>query len=482
MRILLFAINGSYSHSNLAIRCLRDALEDAGYSSVLLLEHTLRDRTERTLEALVSAGADLYAFSCYIWNIDCMLALARDLKALCPSAKILFGGPECSYDTERFLELPFVDSVLTGEGEEAIVRAADTAARGEPLPRLLAGTPDANFPTRGIHYRPGEPLSPLVYYESSRGCPFSCAFCLSSATEGVRAKSAEKTLEDLAAFEEFPEPFTVKFVDRTFNFDRERAKKIWRGLLNGAFTKCYHFELCASLLDEESFDLLSRFPPGKVRLEIGLQSIHKKTLAAISRHTDAAAVLTAARRLTAGNCHVHLDLIAGLPYESLSDFSRSFDAAFPACHVLQLGFLKLLHGTSLREECEKYGIVFSEKPPYTVLKTADISFEELALLHRVDELLDRMSNSGRFAAGLSFLTKYLPSPFALFTGFAAFLHANDTRPLEKISQRELFVLFAKYGESLLKEPLHAAFLHALRADFTAHEMRRPPLALGAENT
>lgn len=479
MRILFFAINGSYSHSNLAIRCLRDALEDAGYSEVHLLERTLRDRTERTLEALVLAKADLYAFSCYIWNIDCMLALARDLKALCPSAKILLGGPECSYGTERFLALPFVDSVLTGEGEEAIVRAADTIARGRPLPRLLSGAPDAAFQTRGIHYRREEPLSPLVYYESSRGCPFSCAFCLSSATEGVRAKSAEKTLEDLAAFEAFPGHFTVKFVDRTFNFDRERAKKIWRGLLDGAFTKCYHFELCASLLDEESFELLSRFPQGKVRLEIGLQSIHPKTLAAISRHTDAAAVLAAARRLSIGNCHVHLDLIAGLPYESLADFGRSFDAAFPACHVLQLGFLKLLHGTVLREKCDSYGIVFSEKPPYTVLKTADISFEELMLLHRVDELLDRVSNSGRFRGGLSFLLAHISSPFALFSGLAAFLDERDPRPLEKISQRELFILLAEYGKGLLPGALHTEFLHALRADFTAHEVRRPPSELGA---
>lgn len=481
MKILLFAVNGSYAHSNLAIRCLRDALGEAGYPEVSLLECTLRDRTERTLEKLAAANADLYAFSCYIWNIEWMLTLAQDLKALRPAAKILFGGPECSYDTERFTALSFVDAVLTGEGEGVIVRAADTVARGEPLPRVLAGEPDAAFSKRGIHYRQDEPISPLVYYESARGCPFSCAFCLSSATDGVRAKTAEKTLSDLAEFERFPGAFTIKLVDRTFNFNRERAKKIWRGLLDPSYTKCYHFEICASLLDEESFEILSRFPAGKVRLEIGLQSIHADTLAAISRHTDAAAVLRAARRLTdAGNLHVHLDLIAGLPFESLADFGRSFDAAFPVCNVLQLGFLKLLHGTALRRKAAEYGIVFSEKPPYTVLKTADISFEELAVLHRVDELLDRVSNSARFAAGLAFLTAHTPSPFALFRGFALFLATHDTRELEKIPQRDLFVLLAEYGKSRLETPLHGAFLRALRADFAAHETRRPPAALGVE--
>lgn len=481
MKILLFALNGSYAHSNLAIRCLRDALGEGGHTDVSLLECTLRDRTERTLEKLVAANADLYAFSCYIWNIEAMLALAEDLKALRPAAKILFGGPECSYDTGRFTTLSFVDAVLTGEGERAIVRAADAVMRGDPLPRVLAGEPDALFSSRGIHYREGEPLSPLVYYESTRGCPFSCAFCLSSATEGVRAKSAEKALDDLLEFERFPGHFTVKLVDRTFNFDRERAKKIWRGLLDPAYTKCYHFEICASLLDAESFEILSRFPAGKVRLEIGLQSIHEKTLAAISRHTNAAAVLDAAKRLTdMGNLHVHLDLIAGLPFETFADFGRSFDAAYPCCHVLQLGFLKLLHGTALRRDAAEYGIVFSQKPPYTVLKSANISFEELAVLHRVDELLDRILNSGRFTAGLAFLTAQTPSPFALFVGLADFLGAQDGRELEKIPQRDLFALVAEYGKSRLETPLHGAFLRALRADFAAHETRRPPAALGVE--
>lgn len=478
MKFLFFALNGSFSHSNLAVRCLSDALADAGFCDLHRIERTLRDRTDTTLALLVSAKADVYAFSCYIWNIDRMIALARDLKAILPRARVLFGGPECSFDTDRFTALPFVDTVITGEGEEAIVALADRLSRGEAPPKLLHGTPDQRFVQKGIHYKQGEPISSLVYYESSRGCPYSCAFCLSSTTEGVRAKSAEKTLADLLEFEAFSQDFTVKLVDRTFNFDRARAKAIWQGLLDPRYTKQYHFEVCASLLDEESFEILSRFPKGKVRLEIGLQSIHEKTLRAVSRHTDANAVLAACRRLHAcGNLHLHLDLIAGLPYESLADLAASFDAAYPVCDVLQLGFLKLLHGTALRESAEDFGIVFSQEPPYTVLKTDSISFEELALLHRIDDLVDRVSGSGRFARTLAFLIPRIPSAFAFFKGLSDYICANDARELQKIAQRQLFVLIAEYGKTLLATDLHAPFLAQMREDYAACEIRRPPFAL-----
>lgn len=484
IKIVLFAINGSHAHSCLAVRCLADALAAANFTDVTIKEATLRDRTGQVLEQLVAENAAFYGFACYIWNIEQTLALAADLRAILPDAKIVFGGPECSYDEARFASLPFVDCVITGEGEDAIVTAARAVAAGSPLPKLLCGTPDKNFPARGIHYRKGETLPPLVYYESSRGCPFSCAFCLSSATAGVRAKTAEKTLADLAEFEAFPGDFTVKLVDRTFNFDRERAKTIWRGLLDETYTKCYHFEVCASLLDEESFAILSRFPKGKVRLEIGLQSIHPETLAAVSRHTDAAAVLAAASQLTrSGAVHIHLDLIAGLPFETFTGFGNSFDAAYFACDVLQLGFLKLLHGTALREHAAEYGIVFSEKPPYTVLKTADISFEELAVLHRVDELLERLRDSGRFVGSLDFLLPRLPSPFAFYCGFAGYLKEKDGRELQKITQRELFSRLAAYGKTLLDPKEHGVWLTALRTDFAAHEVRRPPRELlGEEET
>lgn len=474
MKTHLFTLNASHAHSAQAIRCLKSSLLDAGFE-VTLTEATLKDRTHGVLSRLFDADAALYGFSCYIWNIEQMLAIAENLKALRPDALIVLGGPEVSYDVERFTALPFVDCVLTGEGEESIVTAARLAAAGEALPPVIEGKPFANFTKKGICYEEGEQISSLVYYESSRGCPFSCAFCLSSCETGVRAKSAEDTLADLAEFERFGQPLTVKLVDRTFNFDRERAKKIWQGLLSPDYTKCYHFEIAAHLLDEEAFLILSRFPKGKIRLEIGLQSTNEKTLAAIARHTDADAVLTAARRLTEmGSLHVHLDLIAGLPYEGLSSFARSFDDAYFCCDVLQLGFLKLLHGTALRRDADAYGMVAEAKAPYTVLKTRWLSFAELERLHAISDLCERLRDSGRFAHTLWLLLPKFFTPFAFFDDFSRFLTKAAGKELQRISQRDLFSLLSAFAKQAIPKDAHPQLSEALRADFASAEVRRPP--------
>ena len=477
MHIVLFALNGSFSHSSLSVRCLADALEKAG-NSPTIIEGNLRDRSHALLAKLVAQSADVYGFSCYIWNIEEMLSLAENLKALLPRCRILLGGPEVSYDSERFTALPFVDCVVSGEGEHAIVQAVQTVKEGNPLPRMLVGTPYRDFCTQGVPYAKNAPVTSLVYYESSRGCPFCCSFCLSSASDGVRAKSVEQTLAELLEFERYPEKITVKLVDRTFNFDRERAKRIWQGLLDERYSKCYHFEIAAHLLDEESFDILSKFPQGKVRLEIGLQSTNKKTLAAVQRHADAEAVLAAARRLTRQNaCHVHLDLIAGLPHEDLPSFARSFDAAYDACHVLQLGFLKFLHGTKVRESASSFGAVFEQKAPYTVLKTDCLSFEELSKLHAVSDLMERMRDSGRFVHSLYFLLARLPSPFAFYYDFDEYLKNTTGKELQKISGRDLFWHLSQFAKSVLPESEHEALSAHLRADFSTAEVRRPPKGL-----
>lgn len=481
MKIVLFALNGSYAHSSLAVRCLSAALREGGYTPTVV-EGNLRDRTLPLLHRLYEEDADLYGFSCYIWNIEQMLELARSLKALRPRCRILLGGPEASFATERFEALPFIDHVISGEGEVAVVELADALQRGEASPKLLCGKPDPKFLERGILYDKNAPVSPLVYYESSRGCPFSCAFCLSGQgnddAHRVRAKSAEKTLADLLEFEAFAEPLTVKLVDRTFNFDRARAKAIWRGLLSPQYTKCYHFEIAAHLLDEECFAILAQFPKDRIRLEIGLQSTNEHTLAAISRHTDAAAVLQAARRLTAQtSCHVHLDLIAGLPHEDLTSFARSFDAAYGCCDVLQLGFLKLLHGTPLRAQAASFGAVFEEKSPYTVLKTDVLSFEDTVKLHRISDLMERLRDSGRFTRSLPFILAHLPSAFRFYAELDAYLAAHTGKELKKTSQRDLFWHLSQFAKELLDVSLHGQLSVLLRADFEAAEVRRPPKGL-----
>jgi len=328
----------------------------------------------------------------------------------------------------------------------------------------------------GILYRADEANGTILYYESSRGCPYRCAYCLSSATSGVRFKSVAQTLCDLEEFERLAvDCKIIKFVDRTFNADANRANAIWRALLDDRFTKHYHFEVCASLLNEESFEILSRFPKGKIRLEFGLQSTNRETLEACHRKIDPQAVISAVRRIHAvGNVHVHLDLIAGLPYEGYTRFAQSFDDAYGSCDLLQLGFLKLLHGTVLREKKEEYGYRCLPYPPYTVLENRWITYQELQRLTHIAELLERYLESGRFEHTLWLITKHMRSPFGFWEGLADFLTLHDSRPLQKISQPDAYRYLLDYVKECFPEIPIADLRLAMCADFSQHEHKNPP--------
>ena len=365
------AMNASYVHTSLALRTLSEALRAGGFE-VTALEYTIKDSRTRILEELYACQSDVYGFSCYIWNINELLPLAEELKRLKPRAKIVLGGPEVSFWTPDELSLyPFVDFLVTGEGEDALpalCRDIENGVADVKYPdKTVEGGAFAGFEEQGIPYTDREITEGrIVYYESSRGCPFRCAYCLSSVTsygsgqKRVRAKSAERTLRDLLRFESPGSSIkVVKFVDRTFNFDRERAKTIWRGLLGDGYTKSYHFEVCASLLDEESLEILSRAPDGKFQLEIGVQSTSSEALLACDRPDDTERVLDMLAKLRGiPGVHVHADLIAGLPFESYERFGESFDAVFGLCDQLQVGFLKLLNGCKLRLEADRHGYVF----------------------------------------------------------------------------------------------------------------------------
>ena len=474
MKIVLFAINGSFSHSNLAIRCLRDPLERDGFE-VVLIEHTLRDRTAHILEHLYREKADVYGFSCYIWNIEPMLALAQTLKSLLPASRIVLGGPEASYGLERFENTLWIDAIVRGEGEEAMLSLCQAVREGRDYPRISGGNA-VTFSDAGVHYREGEETGGILYYESSRGCPYSCAYCLSSATHGVRFKSVEQTLDELLEFEKIHANCKIiKFVDRTFNADVRRANAIWQALLDEKYTKSYHFEICATLLNEESFDILSRFPKGKAQLEIGLQSTNPKTLAASSRHIDAAKVIGAAKRIKdEGNVHVHLDLIAGLPHEDYASFAKSFDDAYGSSDMMQLGFLKLLYGTELRARAEEYEYRYLPTPPYTVLQSKWIAYEEMQRLTHIAEVLDRYLESGRFAHALWYLTPLMPSPFAFWEGLSIYLEKHDTRPLQRISQPDAFRYLLEYTKETIKNMDISKLKQMLAADFLQHENKNPP--------
>lgn len=474
MKIVLFGLNGSYSHTCLALRCLRASLERAGYEPVLL-ENNLRDMNSVILNRLVSERADIYSFSCYIWNISSMLDIAADLKALLPEAKIVFGGPEVSYDCERFY-MDFIDQIVRGEGEDAIVKICDSYKNGEQISRIIDGGKPNVMNDEGILYRDGDfEGGSMLYYESSRGCPYGCAYCLSSATDGVRAKSVEQTLGDLREFEKLDSNIKIiKFVDRTFNYNVARANAIWSALLSDEFTKNYHFEICANLLNEESFDILSKMPKGKIQLEIGLQSTNEATLDTISRHLDSKKIIDAAKHIkNFGNIHVHLDLIAGLPFEDIESFRKSFDDAYFACDMLQLGFLKLLHGTELRRRAEEYGYIASKKAPYTVLQSRWMSFEDISLLMEIADILDRYREGGGFEASLEYALCGIASPFDFYRGLHNFISERDGRSMRKISQNDAYALLYQYISISYPEK-EEEFSRLMHEDYARKQVRKPP--------
>lgn len=414
VNITLFTINASYVHTNLAIRCIGRALETHGFSPNYL-ECTDKDKHCDVLEKLYSLSSDIYGFSCYIWNVGSLLYYAENLKKLLPGCRIVFGGPEVSHNAESFIrDYPFIDNIICGEGEEAF---PELCASPDTSPAVIYSRAFEGFADAGILYGgKGMPHAAIAYYESSRGCPYRCAYCLSSKDNKIRYKTSEKTLSELEVFEKLEEDIRIiKFIDRTFNFNPARARQIWSALSDDKYTKRYHFEICASLLTDECFKVLERLPRGKVQFEVGVQSTYEPALSAVNRINDTDKCLENLRRLMElGNIHVHADLIAGLPEESYKRFGESFDALYPLCHQLQLGFLKILGGTDMLKIAEKYNYVYDSYPPYEVLSSDSMSFEDIHRLKAIEELTERFKNSGRFSNALQFLMRYVPSPFEFF--------------------------------------------------------------------
>lgn len=487
MKTVLFALNGSYSHTNLAVRAIGASLRKAG-EDVVIIERNLKDTHLSVLDALVSERADVYGFSAYIWNITEMLPFAAELKTLLPNAWIVFGGPEVSFADEGFFEAhPYVDVILAGEGEDAFPALLSDLAEGKIKKHsIVMAMPYRNFTESGIYYDEiGDTPHGLVYYESVRGCPFSCAYCLSSRAEGIRAKTTEKALADLLLFEQFEDIRTVKLVDRTFNFNRERAKTIWRALATDAYTKEYHFEVSAALLDEESFEILKTVPKGKFRLEIGVQSTNPETVRAIDRALDTEKTVRALERLHKnGNLHIHSDLIAGLPYEDYQRFGKSFDDIYGKGNVLQLGILKLLRGSKMRADAAKYGILYSPNPPYRVLQTDVLSFAELMRLEAIDGMNDRFSNSGKFEYTFPYLPLASGSAFDFFDGLYDFAAERfSCKEIARLPQTEAFRLVWEYANFLCENGTVldlTEIKQRLSLDFLLGETRRLPPFLQTE--
>ncbi len=475
MDIALVAFNARYNHTNLAVRYLKNSLRTAGFPADIL-EYSINEHDGDILPSLYRVGAKYYCFSCYIWNITKVLAVCRDLKKIMPHIKIILGGPEVSYNPNEIIEEnPFVDFIMCGEGEKLIVdlfshieaKRFDFDAHicyakktGETKPYFQTSFEGIAFP-----YEKDELFSKdkIFYYETSRGCPNSCAYCLSSEKRGVIFKDLDEVKKELFYFIEARVP-VVKLVDRTFNCDKRRALEIFKFLVKENKETMFHFEICADLLDEESFEVLKAAKPGTIRFESGIQSVKKETLCEINRKTDLLKVLNAVTVLKGmGNIELHLDLIAGLPQDTFQDVGEGINAAYFLCDMLQLGFLKLLRGTKLRKCAKDFSYRYSEAPPYEVFSNAFISYEEILRLKQIEEILSRYKNSGAFSSLDVLIKDYFVSPFEFLNAFADYLEKKAISLQNKSRKSQFEIIFEFIKESFGEQT--GEFLELLAEDY-----------------
>ena len=415
MKIFLTAINAKYIHSNLAVYSLRAYAKDY-QDQIVIGEYTINNRVDYILEQIYKAKPDVLCFSCYIWNMDYVEELITEYHKLCLEVPIWVGGPEVSYEVETFLaEHPQVTGVMIGEGERTFKQLCkyyvNRAGSLEEIRGIAFRDQDSG---KTIFTPVQEPMNMsdipfcydhienfenrIIYYESSRGCPFNCSYCLSSIDKKLRFRDIELVKKELAFFIEKKVP-QVKFVDRTFNCRHDHAMEIWRFVKehdNGITN--FHFEISADLLNEEELALIHDMRPGLIQLEIGVQSTNETTIREIHRTMKLELLKDIVRKIQSGeNIHEHLDLIAGLPYEDYATFAKSFDEIYALKpNQLQLGFLKVLKGSYMYEHAAEYEIVYHEKTPYEVMKTKWLSFDDVLKIKQVEEMLEVYYNSGQF--------------------------------------------------------------------------------------
>ena len=464
MKVLLTAINSKFIHSNLAVRYLKSFTRDMDYESVIK-EFTINDREERILEEIIKEKPDIVSFSTYIWNVELISRISNLIKRVNPKIEILYGGPEVSFDSRKFLKENIGDYVIEGEGEKTYrdfilykldeikldevkglhYKMLDNVFSNEKRP--LMSMNELVFP-----YEENEDLSnKIVYYEASRGCPFNCKYCLSSTSHGVRFLDTDRVLKELMYFIN-KKVRLVKFVDRTFNCNHKFAMSIWKFLIDQNTNTEFHFEISGDILREEEIKLLATAPEGRFRFEVGVQTTNNEVLKNINRFVnfddikEKVVELQSIKHITQ-----HLDLIAGLPGEDYESFINSFNDVYAIKpEEIQLGFLKLLKGSSMREEADEYGMEFSPYPPYEILKTNKISYEELIKLKKVEEMVDKYYNSKKFKNIINYFEKRFQTPFEFYYKMGLFFEEKGYFN-KNIGNIEYYKVFLDFNREILKD-------------------------------
>lgn len=480
MKILLTAVNAKYIHSNLAVYelCAYAKKYFKGDLGIEIKEYTINHQVDDILEGIYKAKPDVLCFSCYIWNINYVEEVAEEFHKLCPQVPIWVGGPEVSYETEAFLRShPQMTGAILGEGEQTFLELCEYYANGGELADIA-----------GLAYREREQIhftnaraaldmnripfcyeqdwnfeNRIIYYESSRGCPFRCSYCLSSVEKQLRFRDIELVKKELAFFIEKQVP-QVKFVDRTFNCNHTHAMEIWRFIMehdNGITN--FHFEVSADLLTEEEITLIGQMRPGLIQLEIGVQSTNAATVEEIHRTMQLERLKEVVQKVQqAGNIHEHLDLIAGLPYEDYATFAKSFDEIYALKpNQLQLGFLKVLKGSYMYEHAAEYRLSYRTRPPYEVLATKWLTFDEVLRIHQVEEMLEVYYNSGQYEVTMKILETQYASAFAMYQQMGAFYEKMGYFDMShsRIRRAEILLEFVK--EKVAQEAIEKAALQVL---------------------
>ena len=486
-KIVLASLSAKFIHSSLALRYLTRFADNGARHNLQTMEFTINQRLEFIADELFRQQPDVILFSCYIWNVEMLKQLCPLLKKIMPDCMLGFGGPEVSYESETFLwDNPTIDLVMRGEGEMVFTQLLNYLDYGQP--ESLQEIKGLTFRQEGeiLSTPQQEPLdlallpfpyeeefqdvqNQIIYYETQRGCPYSCGYCLSSIEKGVRFVPLEKVLPELQLFLD-AKVRQVKFIDRTFNCKKSHAMAIWRYLHehdNGVTN--FHFEITADLLDQETIDFLKTVRKGLFQFEIGVQSTNPQTISAINRNVDFDKLSGIVKQIKAGgNIHQHLDLIAGLPYEDYASFGRSFNDVYALQpEQLQLGFLKVLKGSMIYQRQQDFAIVYQDTAPYEVLTTHALPYGDTLRLKAVEEMVETYYNSGKFLNTLDYLVPLYDNPFAFFEQLSQYWIAHDChyQYQSKIGLCDILWQFVQQNERVDG----ARFQWLLKFDLALHE-------------